>query len=177
VTSRFSAVFPIQPFFAQASIMITTTVVGLFSALVGVFLLVFNRTIIRQMEECGQFNPARLFMWRQRRRFDKVHNRIAELNAQRKMLAQKKKELPSELQRERRRLFVERAQRFPERDNLLPTAFGNAIRAFETYPYTLYSIEGTEGWTRLLEVKSMDYRRLLESAKAQMDFYSTFHSS
>jgi hypothetical protein len=80
--------------------------------------------------------------------------------------------LPEAHRQELNKLTRLRAEQFPtRRESLLPTAFGNAIRAFETYPYKMYGIEGTRGWTRLLAVIPKDYRELIDDGKAQMDFW------
>src|SRR5712692_4078105 len=64
------------------------------------------------------------------------------------------------------------AERFPpEEDQLLPTAFGNTIKAFETYPDVMYGFDAIEGWTRLLAVIPKDYRELIETTKAETDFW------
>jgi hypothetical protein len=64
------------------------------------------------------------------------------------------------------------AARFPEqRDQLLPTAFGNIIRAFEVYPDLMFGVDAIYGWLRLLAVVPKDYRNLFDAAKALADFW------
>ncbi|HEY9663682.1 MAG TPA: hypothetical protein V6C65_34975, partial [Allocoleopsis sp.] len=61
--------------------------------------------------------------------------------------------------------------KFPTKDLLLPTAFGNTIRAFEIYPPQMYGLDAIEGWNRLLAVIPKDYRELIDATKAQTDFW------
>jgi hypothetical protein len=68
--------------------------------------------------------------------------------------------------------MLKRVTQFPDHDRwLLPTAFGNIIRAFEVYPRIMYGLESIQGWTRLLAVIPKEYRDLVDTAKAQTDFW------
>jgi hypothetical protein len=70
---------------------------------------------------------------------------------------------------ERVREFV---QRWPTRRGLvLPTRFGNAIRAFETYPESIYGIDGIPGWLRLQAVMGKDFETIVEDARAHVSFF------
>jgi hypothetical protein len=63
-------------------------------------------------------------------------------------------------------------ERFPEdKADVLPTAFGNTIRAFEVYPKVMYGIDAIPGWLRLQTVIPKDYRALIDEAKALTDFW------
>ena len=53
---------------------------------------------------------------------------------------------------------------------LLPTRLGNAIRAFETYPMTVYGGDGVPLWPRLLTVIPSDFCRTLDDARAEVNF-------
>lgn len=54
---------------------------------------------------------------------------------------------------------------------ILPTKFGNAIRAFETYPLEVYHVSSIPVWLRLLAVIPKDYLTQLDNAKADVDFF------
>jgi hypothetical protein len=61
---------------------------------------------------------------------------------------------------------------FPDDETtVLPTKFGNTIRAFEVYSRVIYGIESVYGWSRLLGVVPNEYREMMENEKAQMDFW------
>lgn len=65
-----------------------------------------------------------------------------------------------------------KSERFPDdEDWLLPTAFGNTIRAFEVYSRVMYGLDAIMGWERLIAIIPKDYRTFIDSAKAQTDFW------
>ena len=64
------------------------------------------------------------------------------------------------------------AQRYPDEESfVLPTAFGNALRAFEVYPRVMYGFESIDGWSRILAVLPKEFRELIDDAKAQVDWW------
>lgn len=63
-------------------------------------------------------------------------------------------------------------KQYPNKEHLvLPTRFGNVIRAFETYPYHVYGIDSIPGWLRLQAVIPKEFQALLNDARAQVDFF------
>jgi hypothetical protein len=52
-----------------------------------------------------------------------------------------------------------------------PTAFGNAISAFEGYTYDVYRADAVPLWPRLLTVVSEDYQALIDDTKAFVDLW------
>jgi hypothetical protein len=61
---------------------------------------------------------------------------------------------------------------FPrERKHVLPTRFGNILRAFETYSYDVYGIDSIPGWLRLSGVIPEDFQKLIANARAEVDFF------
>ena len=71
----------------------------------------------------------------------------------------------------RRELLIKKIQTFPEENFLLPTPFGNIIRAFESYTSYMYGIDAIPGWNRLLAVVPKEYQDLINNAKSQVDFW------
>jgi hypothetical protein len=70
------------------------------------------------------------------------------------------------------KLMGELAEKFPDKKDLvLPTAFGNAIRAFEVYPRVMYGMEIIDSWPRILAFVPKDFRDLIDDAKAQVDWW------
>jgi hypothetical protein len=70
------------------------------------------------------------------------------------------------------RLMRIAAQRFPpDRADLLPTSFGNAVQAFEDYPRVMFEFESITGWSRLNAVIPKDFRELIGSRRALTDFW------
>jgi hypothetical protein len=129
------------------------------------FLMVINFKLIRALEGYGILNPARLLKWRSLHIFDKLNARINWISAQ-------KKPLSEDHLTERRRLRMRLGNEFPEARHLvLPTRFGNIVRAFERYPQVIYNIDAIRSWTRLQAVLPDGYKGSLEAAKAILDFF------
>jgi hypothetical protein len=136
----------------------------------GVILMAVNPVLIRMLAGYGRFNPARLFKWIEVLRFKKLLRKVSELDAQRDACKAAGEEMPAELQNQRIKLYRRAAERFPDQISaLLPTGFGNTIRAFEIYPRLVYGVDAIFGWNRLLAVIPEDYRAQIDAAKAQMD--------
>jgi hypothetical protein len=58
----------------------------------------------------------------------------------------------------------------PYRQYVLPTSFGNAIRAFESYSCVVYGIDAVAVWSRIIQFASNDHKKSISETKAQMDF-------
>jgi len=57
-----------------------------------------------------------------------------------------------------------------KRSYVLPTSFGNVIRAFELYSYQVYGIDAIAVWTRIVQLAASDHKKSIEDAKSQVDF-------
>jgi hypothetical protein len=133
----------------------------------GILLMVLNREIYRLLEGYGKYNPVHLFEKHAKRQFVKKMDRLDVLDNE-----YGTKDFTEEKGKERARLMVELAESYPDREDLiLPTAFGNALRAFEIYPRVMYGFEGIDGWPRILAVLPKEYRELIDDAKAQVDWW------
>jgi hypothetical protein len=140
--------------------------------LLAIALLALNRVIIRAKEGYGAWNPARLCSFIEKWRFERARNRIRELDSEYLALSKLGQELDPASDRLRADLSRYLAERFPaEESHLLPTAFGNAIRAFEVYPHVMYGLDAIPAWPRLTMVMPEGSRTLIEAAKSQMDFW------
>lgn len=61
---------------------------------------------------------------------------------------------------------------FPaDRSLVLPTSFGNAVRAFETYSDRIYGVDSIPAWPRLSSVIPESYAKSLDAARAEVDFF------
>jgi hypothetical protein len=58
-----------------------------------------------------------------------------------------------------------------EPGDVLPTAFGNAIRAFELYSYDVYRVDAIGAWPRLLAVIPKDFLTFVDDAKSLVDLW------
>jgi hypothetical protein len=137
-----------------------------------VTLMALNRPFIRFLEGYGALNPLRILLRRKRRVFDQLASANARLRKDWDEADLVRTPFPHDRQRLYVKLITRAVEKFPDsRDYVLPTAFGNAIRAFEVYPRVIYGLEGIHGWYRLTAVIPADYRQGFEDAKAQVDFW------
>lgn len=129
-----------------------------------VFLQSVNREIFRTAE--GYWGPSEFrdrASYFQRKRFRKLHARLKELRSRKRNENEK---------REFRRLSHNAAVDFPSTvDQVLPTSFGNAVRAYEDYPRVIYGIESIVGWSRLQALISKEFRELLSNDRARVDLW------
>jgi hypothetical protein len=56
-------------------------------------------------------------------------------------------------------------------DEVMPTRFGNIIRAFEVYPREVYKVDAIPVWLRLAAVIPKDFANLVDEARSQTDFF------
>lgn len=155
----------------KADLLIGTTILGLATWLGGTVLLVTNRDIYRLFEGYGRFNPLRLLSFIERWRYRELRRRISNLDTQYDSPASDQP-LTQDLDKKRGRLLLREAEQFPDGEGLLlPSSFGNTIRAFEVYSRVMYGLETIQGWSRLLSVIPSGYLKLVDDAKAQTDFW------
>jgi hypothetical protein len=144
----------------------------LLPTIMGAILLALNRSIFQLLEGYGRFNPFHLLGAIQLIQYERMSTRWrrARLALERRT-AQAGRDL-EKWRAEYQDTSLKLAERFPaDRGSILPTAFGNVISSFEDYPRLLYGFDAVEGWPRLLAVIPQDFRELLNSAKAETDFW------
>ena len=160
------------PLDQRKDLLLGTTVLGLISWLGGICLLATNRYILRMKEGYGRLNPANFLMPIQRKHYRQLREEIAQLEEHCRVYGSKGEEIPSRMLNSLGTLMQQETIQFPDEEAwLLPTAFGNTIRAFEVYPRVMYGLDAIPGWLRILAVIPKDYRELVDNAKAQVDFW------
>jgi hypothetical protein len=156
--------------FLENSPWLGATGVAVVAWLLALALLAGNRFLVRLRE--GYLLPGWLagpFRRRQIRRWKKLRDRRDALRSERKAAAPDRRE---ELESTLATLAAKLAREFPDGEHwILPTAFGNVLRAFEVYPRVLYGAESTVVWPRLLAIASDAQRDLIDQAKAQVDLW------
>jgi len=164
---------PFKVSLIQTELVSTITSIGIITALVGVFLSITNKEVLGLREGYGKFNPARLFLWMEKRRFERLSKRLEELDHEYSSYLDKGEDIPPEIYSLRAQIILNLAERFPDRSEfLLPTAFGNSVRAFEVYPRIMYGLEYVvAGWNALLTVIPKEFREIVNAAKAHTDFW------
>ena len=58
----------------------------------------------------------------------------------------------------------------PSQDEILPTRFGNILKASESYPNTRYGIDGVEFWPRLIHVIPPEYQQSIDGTRNELSF-------
>lgn len=158
--------------FVQVDLVVRTVVVFLVAWLGGILLLVTNQGLYRFLEGYGAWNPLRFFKKVEERRFERLADKITELDGKFLSALDGDVTISPEEKKERTGYMLEFAKRFPHKaEYLLPTPFGNTIRAFEVYSTMMYGLEAIDGWSRLLAVTPKDYRELIDNAKTDVDFW------
>ena len=165
---------------SQTEFIFKIGIITLFSWLASILLLVTNTDLIRFVAGYGKFNPFRLFNWLEKKRYIHHKNTISKLNKE----YVKNYEINNELQikeiqekidniyKERNKFMLKMVEMFPDKEDLLlPTSFGNIIRAFEVYSRIMYGLDAIPGWKRVITVVPENYRKLVDAAKAQVDFW------
>lgn len=147
-----------------------TTIIAALSLLGGIILLVLNYEIYRILEGY----PVQSFKIStaiQRRRFKRLQKELQTLKEERG-LYQPGDEMPPKLITWRPKLMMKAVRRFPDKEELvLPTSFGNIIRAFEVYSRVIYGFDAIPGWERLQAVIPKDYQGIISETKAITDFW------
>ncbi len=148
------------------------TVVGLGILAMSILLQVLNFPMIQVLEGINPLNPAQTVgnPKRQRDVFQEMKDRIKRqtvLFQEAYDKPEQQAELGEQLSNDMRRFVA----RFPDtKSRVMPTAFGNAVRAFEVYPSVMYEVEAVTMWDRLLGVIPKEYLEHVSNAKAQVDF-------
>jgi hypothetical protein len=141
-------------------------------AFVAILLLALNRTLIRILEGYGPINPARLWHFYQRMQFRKLNEKMTSARQEWDDLVARKKPVDPAIPAAYGNALWRLASFYPDREDLvLPTKFGNILRAFEVYPRVVYGVESTIGWTRLHGAIPREYRELINDEKSQVDFW------
>ena len=155
-----------------SDLVVRTSAAGFAILLLSVSLLVLNRELYRVLEGYGDINPLRLFRFLEKTRYEDLTDEFKKVESQLEVFDEKHENAPASLERRWVKLRMDLTEQFPDEiEYLLPTAFGNTIRAFEMYPRVMYGIGGVVGWDRLLGVIPRDYLELVEDAKSRVDFW------
>jgi hypothetical protein len=156
----------------QSNLIIGATLLGVIAWLLSILLLVTNRELFNVLEGYGRLNPLKVFT-----KFEMNYYNYL-LKETKKLIEEKSNSpetFPADKQAKLDKLEIKKSQRVPDSDEwILPTPFGNTIRAFEVYPRVMYGIEQVDSWSRLLAIIPKDYRELIDNAKSQVDIWANF---
>jgi len=140
-------------------------ILGAAGLLVGLFLLGLHRPVIRTFEGypmSGRLGLDRPFVSLQRRRFDELT----------KLKAAGGPQADADVRAKSMKAWLKLDRYFPDdRDRLLPTRFGNALRASEDYSYNRWKLDGIPFWARVEPLLSGQEKELHEAARTDIAFY------
>jgi len=152
--------------------LVNISIFGLVSWLLGILLLATNREILRIMEGYGRFNPVRIFKFFEKKRFSNLRKAKKALYDEIIRLEARGEELSAEGNKKEIQINRELAERFPDEECwLLPTSFGNIMRAFEVYSRVMYGLDAIPGWNRLIAVIPKDYYSVINDSESIMNFW------
>ena len=155
----------------QLNVLIDTTLMGIGAWLGGVVLLALNRDLIRFLEGYHWWNPLRLGIYFERGRYTSIRQEVQTLDTTYLQQCEQNTARSQDILRQRGKLLHYMVNAFPDEESLLPTSFGNIIRAFEVYPRRMYGIDSIPGWSRVLAVVPESYQRLIDHEKSLVDFW------
>jgi hypothetical protein len=111
--------------------------------------------------------------WLQRRRVRRLKNQLDEVEGKISKLEEQNPDDArlQELEDQRYYIASELDLRFPpEKQAVLPTRFGNTLRAAETYSATRYGIDAVRVWPRLVHVIPKEYYEKVEQSNNSLAF-------
>jgi hypothetical protein len=133
-----------------------------------VFMTIVNTIQYKMLEGYrGPLSSLEFLRRREIQRFHRIDNRVHDLQEKRYAAGGK---LPEDEEIDLRKKWVELRRDFPDQlELLLPTRFGNAIRAFEHYSRDVYGADSVALWYHLSSVIPKDFQAFLAEARAQVD--------
>jgi len=141
-----------------------TLVVAAITWVLAMLFHALNREIYRSAEGYWPWNSQTNLSGSERRRFNALRARIQLLEKAEDASAEG---LPAKYDIGLNNLLRQIVAEFPSREDLvLPTRFGNAVRAYEDYPRVMYGFESIQGWSRLEVMMSKEFRELLGGNRA-----------
>lgn len=140
--------------------------------LMAVAFMAMNSWIIGCLSGNGRLNPFRLIRLFQLKSFDSLIGDRADLLNKKRALEKADKPVPDEMTVQYAKILRALAIQFPDQQTwVLPTGFGNTLRAHEVYPRVVYGLDTIGSWERLLGVIPNDFQSQIAAKKAQLDFW------
>ncbi|MDO8206684.1 MAG: hypothetical protein Q7T38_02560 [Gallionella sp.] len=139
------------------------------SWVLGVLLLAANSPLVRFLE--GYYLLRHTFLLkRQQRKFNELGSDIADMEEKHEKELKNKEPSPEAELMYMKKLIQRRVYYPDKRGQVLPTEFGNVMRAFETYSTVMYGMDSIPLWPRLSAIIPEAYMEALNAARAKMDF-------
>jgi hypothetical protein len=120
----------------------------------------------------GYLPPLSWMTWLKRRNQQEFDGLTAEKARMYREWGEQREQYPVSEQQRLDSIGVKLIASFPpSRHDIMPTRFGNAIRAFEFYPKVVYGADSISLWPRLVSVVSKDFQGAVSDARAPVDFF------
>jgi hypothetical protein len=135
----------------------------------GVLTLIFNHPLYRFLE--GYTFPRWLAVPLKNRNRRRLRDSLLEIRRLHDKWAEQQDAFTAEERDRYRTLRLELVESMPSRESdVLPTRFGNAIKAFEVYPRDIYGADGIVIWLRLAAVIPKPFLDQIQDVRSQIDF-------
>jgi hypothetical protein len=152
---------------AAVTLLQSTFSVVLFS----IVLLAINRPLVRLFEGYGRWNPFRLLFERSKKQkfrecVEPILNEMERID----MALASMEDATPRIDDFAAKLY-RAALLYPDKESwVLPTKFGNAMRASEVYPRVVYGIDGIPMWRHLTMIIPKQVDEKLKDARSILDF-------
>lgn len=153
------------------------TIFALEAFVFGIFLQSINRELFRFAEGYwGEYFGEKFTRWCgrfQRERFQKLKSDLSSLKEKKNRCLQDNQ--PFLDKAKYNKLSESEATEFPRREDLvLPTTFGNVVRAYEDYSRAVYNFESINGWSRIQALMSKQVAEVLSRTRSRVDMWLNF---
>jgi hypothetical protein len=145
------------------------TIIVLVLWTIAILLLILNNLLYRMLE--GYIGPFKRGRWQATLRDAYIDER-KQLKDDYAVLQSSTARVSDDIKRSYYSKLKDHCRNWPSHAYLvLPTRFGNVIRAFEMYADTIYGVDSISVWLRLQNVMSKNARKSVDDARAQVDFF------
>jgi hypothetical protein len=135
----------------------------------GLLLLMLNHYWYQLLE--GYKLPKPLRCWLRQKKQERLRKLLDEIKKLYDRYQSERERFPPKLLDRYMDLRDERATWLPPNESLvLATDFGNAIRAFESYPNEIYGVDGVTLWTHLSMVMPKEVTEGIDQSRTNVDF-------
>jgi hypothetical protein len=156
-------------------------IVFIFTVIIGFTLTALNTFILKVFEGYVMPFPVRFLYNTSRKKHQrKAYNLISHRNGLKSEILRLEKqlryhpELESDLEKLKDAYYVSVANYsllYPEDlDDVLPSRFGNTLKAAENYSGERYGLDGVQFWPRLVHVIPIDYKMSIDNARNELSF-------
>jgi hypothetical protein len=134
-------------------------------------LLILNNVLIKGLEGyIWPFSAIFSAVSQEKQRYDRKFARFSELEEQWRSSKKSGDPFPDNLKEEYDAILMDLVTCFPARHLILPTRFGNAMRAFEDYSRQVYGADAIPLWVHLNAVISKEFQAAVADAQARINF-------